>query len=294
VNPLDPQDDPHAHPDDGPAAPGAPVPPEDAPEHWRTWWHRETALALGAPRAPDRYAARRAEPRLFAFLWTVYLLVAVLGAVLWLARTPIAGPSAFSPAARTMLTVIAAGVVILWPMTRLSQVPPARPVVRAVALDLFIMLGPAQMVIWPLIFLADWPVKVVAAVAAQLAAWGAVVGAVLAVALVGRSHARGAARSSWRPGIAWMLVVVLLTVVLPLGVRALAGTSPRTPEWAGALSPFDFGGSMLGQGFSGPTASPGRWRWAGIAALGAGAGAVWIVAAANEATGNRTSRTRFV
>jgi len=290
VNPPDPDPD-ALDPGSMPGPDGAPTP------DWRTWWERETALTLGERRASDPFAARRAEPRLFAFFWTVYLLAAVLGAVFWLARTPISGPSAFSPAARTMLVVIAAGVVILWPMTRLSQLAPARPVVRAVALDLLVMLGPAQMVIWPLVFLAAWPVKVVAAVSAQLGGWGALVGGIVALALVARSRTGGLAGGVWKPGVGWMSAIVVLVVFLPMLVRLLAGAGAGgvgAPDWAGAFSPFDFGGSMLGQGVSGPTGSPSRGRWVGIGVLWALAAGPWVVAAANEATGNRTERGRFV
>lgn len=276
------------------SAPAGDIPARD----WRTWWHSETARILtdADEAAPDPFAARRAEPRLFAFFWTVYLLVGVLGAVVWLTRSPITGPSAFSPAARTMLVVIAAGIVILWPMTRLSQLAPARPVVRAIALDLLVMLGPAQLVIWPLVFLADWPVKVVAAVSAQLGGWGAIVGGVVAIALVHRSRTGGLASGQWRPGLAWMLLVVVLVVALPLVVRMLVplGTAGQLRDWAGAFSPFDFGGSMLGQGFSGPTAKPTPTRWLAIGVLWALAAGLWVIAGMNEATGNRTERARFV
>lgn len=286
---------PSTPPDPHPASDGAPYPaPAGEPARdWRDWWHRESAVTFGDPRAPDPFAYRRAEPRLFAFFWTVYLLVAVLGAVVWLARAPISGPSAFSPAARTMLVVIAAGVVILWPMTRLSQLAPPRPVVRAMALDLFVILGPAQLVIWPLVFLADWNVKVVAAVAAQLGGWGAIVGGIATVALVRRSQTGTLRAGPWKPGLLWMSVIVFVAVVIPIVIRFLF-TGGHTPEWVGALSPFDFGGSMLGQGLSGPTTAPRPARWAAIAALWAIAGCIWLIAARNEATGNRTERSRFV
>ncbi len=275
----------------------APAAGEGVP-HWQTWWERETALTLGGtaagPGVMDPFAARRAEPRVFAFFWTMYLLGAVLGAVLWLARAPSAPPSAFSPAARTMLVVIAAGIVVLWPMTRLSQLAPVRPVVRAAALDLFVMLGPAQMVIWPLVFLADWHVAVVAAVAAQIGGWGALVGGVVAIALVQRSARGGLHGGLWRPGLGWMLSVIALVGVPTLVLIGLGTSGRPLPAWAGALSPFDYGGSLLGQGLSGPTGSPTASRWAAIAGVWGLALLLWVWARVAEATDNRTREARFV
>ncbi len=293
-----PAPDPFDHyPHDDPA----PVPTDrhaDTRSHdWQSWWERETALTMGSGVGgghDDPFAARRAEPRLFAFFWTVYLLAAVLGAVWWLARSPTGGPSAFSPAARTMLVIIAVGVVILWPMTRLSQLAPPRPVVRATALDLVVMLGPAQLVIWPLVFLADWPVPVVAALCAQLAGWGALIGGVVALALVRRSQTGGLARGTLRPGLAWMILIVAMVSAVPLGVRILSHLTGVSPAFAGAFAPFDFGGSMLGQGFSGPTTSPGAPRWVGIGVLWAISCVLWAFAVINETVGNRTERARFV
>src|SRR5262249_53298101 len=133
----------------------------------------------------DIWAHRRAEPRLFAFLWSVYVLIAVMGSILWLARMPAGSTGAssmYSPAARTLLVVIAAGITVLWPMTRLSQAAPERDPVGSALADLLVVQLPVQMVIWPMALLANWPGPVVMAVAMLFLAWGLLTGGILALA----------------------------------------------------------------------------------------------------------------
>src|SRR5262249_35293851 len=106
------------------------------------------AGALRPRRKPDPWAHRRGEPRLFAFLWTLFLF-APTGATFMAAAPPGgASPDVMRPATRALLAVTAAGVCILWPMVRLSQLADEHPIAGVIQ-DLVVVLIPAQAVIWP-------------------------------------------------------------------------------------------------------------------------------------------------
>jgi len=46
-----------------------------------------------------------------------------------------------------------------------------------------VIIAPVQMIVWPLAYLAAWPLDVIAATAALLAVWGVITGGLLANAL---------------------------------------------------------------------------------------------------------------
>lgn len=255
----------------------------------------------GAPVATaDPWAHRRAEPRLFAFLWSVYVLAAVMGSILWVARLPegaAAEASAYSPAARTMLVVIAAGITVLWPMTRLSQAAPERDPVASTLADLLVVQMPVQMVIWPMALLARWPAGVVAAIALLFLAWGLVAGGLVAVAFASGGRGRRGGRGDGAPGggarAAWMVVCVLAVGAAPaLGLLATGATgepaSGRGGWWAMA-SPFTAIYAVSGRGWSGPTAAVGAAQWVGMwvtACVGVG---LWVAAAVVSPAGGGRS-----
>src|SRR5947207_1904454 len=93
------------------------------------------AQSTGAPartnrrsrRRADPWAHRRGEPRIFAFLWTLFLFAAT--GFTFMAAVSMGGTSAdvMRPATRALLAVTAAGVVLIWPMVRLSQAPDEHP-----------------------------------------------------------------------------------------------------------------------------------------------------------------------
>src|SRR5262245_5977866 len=64
----------------------------------------------------DRWAHRRGEPRVFAFLWTIYLVGATglaLASVGARGQVPI---EVYRPVAQVLLVTVSAGVVIVWPL----------------------------------------------------------------------------------------------------------------------------------------------------------------------------------
>lgn len=246
----------------------------------------ERDLARGptadSPRARhDPWAHRRGEPRVFAFFWTLYVLVSVAGSVLWLAQSSAVSSSTYGPAARVMLVVVMTGAVVLWPMVRLSQAAPGAAPVRAVAGDVLVVLFPLQMVVWPLIMLAQWPLNIVGALSALTAAWVVLIGGVQALALAVERW-RGAGPGNWSRAI-WMLACLALAggaPLLGLARRAVHGPDAADPAFWSVLSPFTAIGALTGRGFSGPQGPTGAAQWAGIGLVVGVAAMLWLLAAA--------------
>jgi hypothetical protein len=198
----------------------------------------ETKRPSGLRVGPDPWPHRRGEPRVFAFLWTVYLLVGAMGTLASLGV--LATVESYQYAARLLLVLMAIGVVGLWPMVRLSQVVPyrvpapgqtARPeTVRSragqILEDVLVVLLPIQAVIWPQVWLAAWSGEVLGAVDALICAWGVLVGGILALAL-GRASS-GVGRAGWMAII--MALVLLAPALMLTGVDApsIRTASPLT------------------------------------------------------------------
>ncbi|MBX3406368.1 MAG: hypothetical protein KF869_06360 [Phycisphaeraceae bacterium] len=238
-------------------------------------------MAVGRTALRDPWEHRRGEPRVFAFFWTLYVLVAVAGSVLWLAQSSAVSSSTYGPAARVMLVVVMTGAVVLWPMVRLSQSAPRAAPVRAVAADVVVVLFPLQMVVWPLIMLAQWPLNIVAALSVLTAAWVILIGGVQALALAVEQW-RGASPGNWSRAL-WMLACLALAggaPLLGLARRAVHGPDAADPASWSVLSPFTAIGALTGRGFSGPQGPAGAAQWAGIVAVVGVAAVLWLLAAA--------------
>ena len=179
--------------------PRAPWGPEQA---------REKDIFGRVPKDRPDWSHRRGEPRVFALIWMLYLMGVTALMFASLSDAFFVSPAITRPAARGMLLATMAGMVLMWPVVRLSQHPAERPV-RSVLRDLFVVLIPAQAVIWPhaLRELGDWSVGVLLALAGVFAAWALVVAGLLAMADSGR----GAGRARW----AWMLVLLVLCLGAP-------------------------------------------------------------------------------
>lgn len=227
---------------------------------------------------------------MLALLWTVYVMLAVAGSVLWVARFTVLTRSSYGPAARIMLVVVAVGIFVLWPMVRLSQAT-ARGgrwgVLRGVLGDVVVILIPVQTVLWPLLILAAWPLNTVLGVAGVVLAWTWLVGGVLALALGGaRVERYGDARALWRT--AWMVGVLALVLWGPAARLALGGRPG--PSWLDMASPLTAVASVTGVGLAGPQGPLTRLQWAFIAGVaGVGTG-VWGLAWARAAVGGRRRR----
>ncbi len=205
---------------------------------------KERDLFGNTPKGRADWSHRKGEPRVFALLWTAFLMAATLLMFASLSAAWVVTPESYRPAARTLLMVVSVGVVVLWPMTRLCQAPPGQRPLWATFKDMVVVLAPVQALVWPhaLRILAGWPIEVVAGVSCVMIAWGVVAGGVLAVAQASAPRrAGGGAR--W----AWMLVFVALVVGAPAWLA-----------WRGALRVDSVDGASvgttLGWMFSAPTA----------------------------------------
>lgn len=174
-----------------------------------------------APKKHPDWSHRRGEPRVFALLWMLYLMGSTLLMFASMARAYSISPDITRPAARTMLTVVAVGFSVLWPMIRCSQRHQGPGHAWFAFRDAMVMLIPMQAVIWPQAFpiLAAWSLPVVTAIAALCIAWMLVLAGVLALAL---SSIERAKTQEW-PRAVWMLVFLIVGFAAPVvgSLRAL-------------------------------------------------------------------------
>jgi len=213
------------------------------------------------PGIADRWAHRRGEPRLFALVWTIFLLIASMGAF---AAAAIQGGftvDAYRPAARHLLLVVAVGLTVLWPMVRLSQPPPAR-VAWSVVRDLIVLLGPAQAVVWPQAWLAHWPTRVVVAVSLLMIGWTTLIGAVLCHVQAARSCTPGGRSHAPTPlGAMALCLVIVLAGPSILAVATCLGVPPAGSAWW-VVSPITGVVELTRGGFWTPRGAgvgPGHW-----------------------------------
>lgn len=292
----EPSGQPPAEPSPPPAAQAVPsqsasssLPPESSP----TNAERPGASSAPRKRKPDPWAHRRGEPRVFAFFWTLFLFIAT--GLTFMAAVSLGGTSAdvMRPATRALLAVTIAGIVLLWPMVRLSQLADAHPI-SGVLQDLVVVLIPAQAIIWPqwLGWLGRWPLDVVAAVAALFAAWGFLTGGLLALAQVCHHRAQ-AGYGMWSPW-RWMLGFAGLAVVgaafaLATGAAPLTGGDLHQPAFRGTwmLSPMTAAYELTtDRSWTGASARVVPAHWWSIALTAAAALPLWGLAAA-RARGSR-------
>lgn len=269
---------------------------------------RESAAALGAGSSPaaqeliddehrgtrrrhrDPWAHRRGEPRLLAFLWAIYLFVATMLTFGLAVRAAPGQHESIRPAASMLLMAAAAGMVVLWPMVRLSQRRDPRPLAGAVQ-DLVVVQVPVQAIIWPQVmwWLAHWSVSVVLASSLMMLAWGLIVAGLLALAQLGPSGdpGRGDERLAVPMATRWMAVMALVAVlgmapaltVRSIDPRALGDAVPRRHEPAMMFSPITAAYELTRtRAWMGVPPRITRSEWIGIGATFGVAGVIWVVA----------------
>lgn len=215
----------------------------------------------------DPWAHRKGEPRPLALGWSLYLLSAAGLTVLRVRSLTAPSAEQFAEAARGLLLMVLVGVSILWPMVRLSQEAP-RKINRSLAVDLCVILVPAQAVIWPLPVLTHWPFSVAGGLALAVASWGVLSAGVLSAAF---------RWSDTLPRWGWMVVAIApwLTALGVLVFQGAAGgggapgcLSPGTAAWALTYAPSGLPPVMQ------------SWEWVLTAAAGAAGVVVWFLAGA--------------
>lgn len=231
----------------------------------------------------DPWAHRRAEPRPFALMWTGYLLLATAAALGPIAATHFLTPDVYRPAATVLMVSACLGVVVFWPMIRLSQEVPDRRVSRSVLLDMLAILVPLQATIWPQAIpaLANWDVQVAGAIAVHSVAWLAATGGLLTIALL---HARHSERSrGWTRGVrtAWMAGFVVLASA-GWAVSVIVASSPPLVEtvgpalWSPASAVMDMTSDRSWRGRP-AVIVPEHWRAAALVGVFACAAWLWAL-----------------
>lgn len=199
-------------------------------------------------------------PRGLIFLASIWLIASWVIAIGL--RAPVQPSSAsYTPGVREMLTCVTIGLMIGWPLLRLSQTRPAYPV-RQTMLDLLVLLGLVQVVIWPLRLVTSWTPMRTAAIDATLAGWTLLAGAVVAAAI--GSELRG-------PRILAMLTCIAMCLLGPTLAWLGLLTGVNAMQLVD-LSPF-LAVRTLGEG-GGSQPTDVQWRW--IALLGIAVLAVWF------------------
>lgn len=238
----------------------------------------------------DPWAHRRGEPRLFAFFWTAYVLMAVAGSLTWVARFTTITASTYGPAARIMLVVVAVGMIVLWPMTRLSQASPRQHPVLAVFLDLIVVQAPVQVVVWPLIVLAGWPRDIVAGLAAMFVSWGVLTGGLVALGLSGQAMESPGVPRLWGRA-AWMVAALTLGFGAVVLQGVMTGLGYLPPGWVVMSSPVTAIPALTGRGLSGPSAPVSAAQWDTIIGTLSLAVLLWSAAVARHGLAGRSEAT---
>ncbi len=199
-------------------------------------------------------------PRMLIFVASIWLIGSW---ILTIGFVPPVQPSSssYEPGVRLMLTCLATGVMIGWPLLRLSQSSPPAPI-RQTLLDLLVLVSMIQVVLWPLRLVTRWSLARTAAIDATLVGWMLIASAIVAAAIL---TPRGAVRS------------LAMAVCLALGLLgpALAGLgfggTALQPSLLD-LSPF-LAIRSLGDGGGAPLTLL-QWRW--LMLLAVAGGLCWI------------------
>ncbi|MDX2118412.1 MAG: hypothetical protein SFY96_09545 [Planctomycetota bacterium] len=231
----------------------------------------------------DKWAHRRGEPRVFALMWTMFLLVATMGMLGGVLAGGVISYDVYRPAARILLIIAMVGIAILWPMARLSQVRPTETPIAAAFKDIVVILVPLQAVIWPQHWLAAWAWQPLAALGAAMIAWVLLLGGVLALAMQGLApkgeHVprQEGTRTAWMSAIVFMSVAALVVRLASPGERA--GTDERWSDVLGVLSPI---GAVVelchDRAWSGSAIAVSPAHWIGIGIVALAAVSLWLIA----------------
>jgi len=169
----------------------------------------------------------------------------------------------YAPGVRMMLHSLIIGVMIGWPLLRLSQRPAFYPA-RQTLLDVIVLVSTIQVVLWPLRLVTPWTVSRTLLIDVTICVWLMLAAAVVALLVRTRDPL---AR------IAGMLVCIALCLAGPaIALLGVAIRMPNDPDGATMISPL-VGVHRLATGNGSPT-TPEDWamiRWVAITA-----GIAWL------------------
>ncbi len=200
----------------------------------------------------DPWAHRKGEPRPLALMWAVYISVSAGLTIFAVSFLTVPSHDQFAYACRALFVMLAIGACVLWPMVRLSQQFPRRPI-RSVLVDLLIVIIPVQAVLWPMPMLTRWSWEINGAIASNLVAWSTLAAALLALGYTVNGHlARAFSTGACLAAIIAAPAALVLTnaprIVLWLSpltsvfqiTSAPPAIAPRMtgPEWALTLAPL--------------------------------------------------------
>lgn len=177
----------------------------------------------------DPWAHRKGEPRIFALLWSVYLMFSALGTIFAVRSLSVPTSQQYSFGAAALLTMVTIGCTLLWPAVRLSQSAPRLPG-QAVIGDLIVVLVPVQVIIWPLPVLTHWPWEIAAGLSVMMTSWTLFVAVPLWRALRQNDAVERA--------ITMLLIVAIVALGAGvLGLLRLRGVGGSLPAWLWLSSP---------------------------------------------------------
>jgi len=238
------------------------------------------------PTRRDPWAHRRGEPRLFAFLWSLFLFAATLTTFGGAAAGGVLSHDTLRPAARTLMVIIATGLSLAWPLVRLSQVRDSKPLLGSLQ-DALVILVPLHAVVWPQVlwWLAHWSPRIVAALAGMLSAWTFLIAGLIVLAqLSTQPSSMTTLPQPIRARNTWMLFFLILALVGALPAlfettQRIGDVIPPAFNAAWMTSPITAALEITrDRSWSGRPAAITASHWVSIAILAAIAGLVWVLA----------------
>ncbi|MGP1345694.1 MAG: hypothetical protein ACTS3F_03385 [Phycisphaerales bacterium] len=213
----------------------------------------------------DPWKHRKGEPRIFTLFWSAYLLLAAFATLLSTQAPGMPRVGQFNWGARSLLVLIAIGIIVLWPALRLSQSPPPRPA-RSLIADWIVVMLPVGAMLLPLPLMTGWSFVVAAGLALMLASWTVAGGAIIWAGWRARTNAArgvgtllGISLAALAPALHWFLawlgyaqVPWWIGMCSPTSAVFALTESPSglavemtAPEWLASLAPLALGGAII-------------------------------------------------
>lgn len=169
-------------------------------------------------------------PRTLLLWWSIWLLASWVLSFGW--SSPfMPNLRAYGSSVRQLLVLLAIGLMIVWPLFRLSAQNRGAP--RIVAfVDFIALVFTLQVVLWPMRIAGQWSVLRLTALDFMLCSWALVIAACVAMgtalplnfrATGARGLTRPFRRANFRRA-AWMLVCLLISLIGPLASLAIDPT----------------------------------------------------------------------